>query len=78
MLNSYFSEKGLGQVSLLNFAYDFQDKCFSFYILLIDQVSLPDCFYFLRYWTICLLLLFETNLTFLIKPIHDQKLKTKT
>ena len=78
MLNSYFSEKGLGQVCPLNFAYDFQEKCFSFDILLTDQVSLSDCFYFSRYWTICLLLLFEINLTFLIKPIHDQKLKAKT
>ena len=27
----------------------FFEKCFSFYILITDQVSLPDLFYFLRY-----------------------------
>ena len=26
-----------------------------FYILLADQISLPDCLYFLRYWTISIL-----------------------
>ena len=36
----------------------FQQKCFSCYILLTDQISLSDCLYFLRYWTICLLQLF--------------------
>ena len=29
----------------------FQEKRFSFYILLTDQFSLPYCLYFLRYWT---------------------------
>ena len=36
----------------------FQEKCFSYYILLTDQISLPDCLYFLRYWYVycnCLL-----------------------
>ena len=33
----------------------FQEKCFSSCILLTDQISLPDCLYFLRYWSICLL-----------------------
>ena len=28
------------------------------YILLIDQISLPDFLYFLRYWAICILELF--------------------
>ena len=36
----------------------FQEKCFSFYILLTDQISLPDCFYFSRYWAISVLQLF--------------------
>ena len=39
----------------------FQEKCFScfmFHILLADQVLLCDCFYFLRYWTICVSQLF--------------------
>ena len=30
----------------------FQEKCFSCYILLTDQISLPDCLYFSRYWVI--------------------------
>ena len=33
----------------------FQEKCFSSYILLADQISLPDYLYFLRYWSICVL-----------------------
>ena len=36
----------------------FQEKCFSCYILLTDQISLPDCLYFSRYWVICGLQLF--------------------
>ena len=31
----------------------FQQKFFSCYILLTDQISLSDCFYFLRYQAIC-------------------------
>ena len=27
----------------------FQEKCFSYYILLTDQISMSDCLYFLRY-----------------------------
>ena len=51
----------------------FQEKCFS-YVLLTDQISLSDCLYFLRYWAICVLQLFvsqvinsEINLIFLIR-----------
>ena len=36
----------------------FKRKCSSCYILLSDQISLPSCFYFLRYWAICVLQLF--------------------
>ena len=36
----------------------FQQKRFSCYILLTDQISLSDCLYFLRYWVICVLQLF--------------------
>ena len=32
-----------------------QEKYFSFYILLTDQISLSGCLCFLRYWTICVL-----------------------
>ena len=30
----------------------------SCYALLTDLISLPDCLYFLRYWSICVLQLF--------------------
>ena len=70
----------------------FQQKCSSFYILLTDEISLPGCLYFLRYWAICALQLFvnqvvtsyiidfEINFIFLIEPffLHDQKVMTKT
>ena len=55
MLNFNFLKKGLGIVSPPHFVYDFQEKCFSSFILLTDQISLPDCLYFLRYWSICVL-----------------------
>ena len=56
----------------------FQEKYFSCYILLTDQISLSDCIYFSRYWTICASQLFvnhtgiikiEINFIFLIKPL---------
>ena len=42
----------------LIFGIIFKEKCFSCCILLIDQISLPGCLYFMRYWAICLLQLF--------------------
>ena len=33
----------------------FPEKLSSFYIPLTDQISLSDCLYFLRYWTVCVL-----------------------
>ena len=36
----------------------FQQICSSCYILITDQISLPGCLYFLRYWEICVLQLF--------------------
>ena len=36
----------------------FKQKCLSCYILLTDQLSLPGCLYFLRYWVICVWQLF--------------------
>ena len=67
----------------------FKKKYFSCYILLIYQISLSGCLYFVRYWTICVLYFFvnhivtfkfEINLIYLIKPffLHVQKVKTKT
>ena len=44
----------------------FQDKCFSCYILLIDQITLSDCLYFSKYWATYVLQLFFI-LIFLIK-----------
>ena len=58
MLNFDFSENGLELVSPPHFVNEFQEKCFSCYILLTDQISLSDCLYFLRYWAICALQLF--------------------
>ena len=43
MFNFNFSEKGLGLVSSTHLAHDFQEKCFSRYILLTNQISLADC-----------------------------------
>ena len=31
----------------------FEEKYLSFNVLLTEQVSLPGCFYFVRYWVIC-------------------------
>ena len=36
----------------------FCEGCFSYYTLLTDEISLPDCLYLLRYWSICILKLF--------------------
>ena len=50
MLNFNFLEKkGLGIVSPPHFSRKmfFQEKCFPYYILLPDQISMSDCFYFL-------------------------------
>ena len=58
MLNFDFLEKGLEIVSPPYFAYDFSRKCLSCYVLLTDQILLPDCLYLLRFWSICVLLLF--------------------
>ena len=55
MLNLEFLDKGPGIVSPAYFVYDFQQKCFSSYILLTDQISLSGCLYLLRYWAICVL-----------------------
>ena len=61
MLNFAFLEKGLGIVSSPYFVYGFQEKCLSCYILLTDQMSFSDYLYFLRYWAICVLDLFRSQ-----------------
>ena len=58
MLNFDFLENGLGIVSPANCVYDFSRKKISCYVLLTDQISLPDTLCFLRYWAICVLQLF--------------------
>ena len=55
MLNFDILNKGLGIVSPAHLGMNFQQKCSSCYILLTDQISLPGCLYFLRYWAICVL-----------------------
>ena len=42
MPNFAFLEKDLGIVPLPHFVYDFSSKIFSSYILLTDQIPLPD------------------------------------
>ena len=42
----------------LFFRVIFEEKYFSWYILLSDQITLSGCLYFLKYRTICVLLLF--------------------
>ena len=51
-----FLEKGL-ETSPSHFVYDFSKKKFTD-IILTDQIYLPDCLYFLRYWAICVLQFF--------------------
>ena len=57
MLNFSFLEKGLGIVSPPHFVYDFSRK-------MVLNASLPDCLYFLKYWSMCVL----QYCVFLIKP----------
>ena len=49
--------KKMSGTSLI-FCIIFEEKYFSCYILLTDQILLPDCLYFFRYWRICVLFLF--------------------
>ena len=65
MLNFNFLQKGLGIVSGNNFMYDFPKKKKKFFlcsILLTDQIALPDRIDLLRYWTICVLQLFVSQI----------------
>ena len=61
MLNVDFLDKGLGMLSTAHIAYDFSTKMSLFFqqkCALTDQLSLPGCLYFLRYWAKCVLQLF--------------------
>ena len=80
MPNFGFSEKELGLVSPPHFVIIIQEKCFTCYILLTDQISLPDCLYFLRYWSICVVQLFvnqfmTSQILKLILSFARQKIK---
>ena len=64
--------------------YDFQGKCFLFYILSTDQISLSDCLYFWWHWAIRVLQLFvsqvitsKLNLIFLIKSFFYMTKKSR-
>ena len=54
MLNFELLGKGLVLFSLHILCIIFQEKCFSCHVLLTDQISLPGCLYFLRYWSMCI------------------------
>ena len=47
-------KRSLELVSQRHFLHDFEEKHFSRYIVLTDQISLPDCLYFFQYLAICL------------------------
>ena len=61
MLHFHFSEKGLGIASHHILRLTFQEISFLGYILLTDQISLPDYLYFFRYLSISVLQLFVTQ-----------------
>ena len=50
--------KAIHQSPCLNFCMIFEEKYFSCYILLTDQISLASCLYFLKYWATNVLQLF--------------------
>ena len=58
MFKLNFAEKGVGIFLHHIFCVSFEEKYFSCYILLTDQISLSDCLYFSKYWAICVLKLF--------------------
>ena len=61
VLNLNFPEKGMRLVSPPHFMYDFSRKMFLMLLLLADRVSLSDCLYLSRYWTISVLQLFTNE-----------------
>ena len=65
--NFDFLEWGLGKVSPPRFVNEFSKKCFWCYILLTNQSSLPDCLYFLRYWSILQLFVIQVLTSQLFK-----------
>ena len=61
VLSFDFLEKGLRIVSLSHFVYDFSRKRFLCYNVLTDQILLSDVLYFVRYWAICVLQFFVSQ-----------------
>ena len=57
MLHFDILDEGLGIVSPAYLVYDFSTKIFLM-LYSTDQIALPGCLYFLRYWAICVLPLF--------------------
>ena len=63
----------------------FEEKYLYCYILLFDKVSITGCLYFVRYWTMCIVIVccdvknFEINVIFLIKPflLQDKNLNMR-
>ena len=58
MFSFDFFDKGLKIVSPAHFVCDFSIEMFFMLFSLTDQISVPNCLYFLRYWAICLLQFF--------------------
>ena len=70
ILNFDFSEKGLGMGFPRHFVMILHEKCISPYILLPDQISLPNCLYFVIFghYLYCK---FEINILS-NQALHDQ------
>ena len=87
MFNFDFLSKVFEIVFPQYFVYDFSKKCFSCYILLTDQISLPDFFLRLEIFdNMCIAIVcfpgcevinFEINFTFLIKSFYWMTKKSR-
>ena len=58
LYKAFLKNKKMSGTSCLSFCMIFEEKCFSCYILLTDQISFSGCLYFVRYWGIYILQLF--------------------
>ena len=58
--NTSLSTKCQQNVLSVQFYKNFKGPSFYGYLVIVltDQISLPDCLYFSRYWAICVLQLF--------------------